>query len=947
MPGKLYDLLWVHPLRRNRLARIAVALNSPELGARHNAIGRVRASIPRAILYPALLTPCVCVDAERLEVVLLTQARLNNLNDLREHINWQLALRPWQGPEKSTSSRPLFADANISELIQIHSQTDISTSMIEVRTGTEGRFSGTLDPRIVERYKKKGFTCVNCISIDASAFACSDALKHRFEYTTTKNQRVVLPECRQKETEPNHFMFENGDMLEPELDGNGRYGFPVEATDAKIGLADGDQLVQLYHPVIHRTQLGYAGIAHMGDIHLTARQQALAHSQARVIEHADFAGKHVGSFVNVCSQRVKELFDKFRGDPDVDTVIIGGDFVDFIQSWYMKDFQQKKATLTVKQIWDSCQITGGAVRSTLSFSGVSGEAPQYHNFVDFLTIHSFIIDFYTRSAQDAKPIFAVSGNHDCYEKPFGVSPRIIKDADGSKKGNEGIPADHNMTMYECILAAGPTYGAVMKGNNFTAERLIWFYSVFTPWANFSVSLPHQQVVGLAWGETENMIGATRPGGESQPVGHLPWADKAISDEQLAFLRHAVRRSKQGQPKKVILTTHFTFASYKEKWSELLARLPGWGSKNEQGDLYYTGAWYSTKDVSSSDMGTFIKNRQGVYKELVMDERIATGNSPIQIILTGHSHRRALYTFRRVDTWGNASIKTDYSDFPSNFVDCPRLMTAEGKQREEPWVVLSDSGGPIPRRNELGEFDGWGSDGPSGTKIAFHQNTGRVRAIERVPAGLKPRFIVALDYYDIMVVNSGTFSDSVLQDIESEPFVTNPNAPGDVQFTLRFHSEFARRTNVSAARMILPPGADADPSNMPVYDVNVTELTLYWVQDSRNCQRFALVGPPQPMDARSGWKLDASQLQSFRSRMPSNSARECFLAIKFAPGPRCPFRDIYDFSDPWTIEVDVTEKTLKSDLASRRILNPRHYFVVSRSTREVPDFAGRLRKFAYS
>ena len=73
------------------------------------------------------------------------------------------------------------------------------------------------------------------------------------------------------------------------------------------------------------------------------------------------------------------------------------------------------------------------------------------------------------------PAFLVSGNHDCYWYPYGMSPRVAAKTPGDgvfeagdkwyrtsgsglKRANEGIPADHNLTFYEAILTFGTTFG---------------------------------------------------------------------------------------------------------------------------------------------------------------------------------------------------------------------------------------------------------------------------------------------------------------------------------------------------------------------------------------------------------------------------------------------------------------------------------------------------------
>ncbi len=58
---------------------------------------------------------------------------------------------------------------------------------------------------------------------------------------------------------------------------------------------------------------------------------------------------------------------------------------------------------------------------------------EYPCGIDGLTVYSLVIDFYSRHQ---KPLFITSGNHEAYEYPYGISPRIIWPIG---KVNEGIP----------------------------------------------------------------------------------------------------------------------------------------------------------------------------------------------------------------------------------------------------------------------------------------------------------------------------------------------------------------------------------------------------------------------------------------------------------------------------------------------------------------------------
>ncbi|MNR11996.1 hypothetical protein D3C85_1283220 [compost metagenome] len=80
----------------------------------------------------------------------------------------------------------------------------------------------------------------------------------------------------------------------------------------------------------------------------------------------------------------------------------------------------------------------------------------------------------------------------------------------NNKANEGISADHNMSIYETTLAYGPTYAQALTGNNYRTENYDWFYALFTPLEDVLIALgvepdrpgPATQVIAaLGWGRT--------------------------------------------------------------------------------------------------------------------------------------------------------------------------------------------------------------------------------------------------------------------------------------------------------------------------------------------------------------------------------------------------------------------------------------------------------------
>jgi hypothetical protein len=950
----LYQLHWVYPIVFPK-TRVLVVAQTRKTGKHINIIDRVRQGVPGAIMYPALLTPEVVVKGQSIEFLMLTKERFADKAKLVEYINWQLKIIEGMDPLREYNSDPLFEKGKLTDLIKVHADWNIGPDLVKTGAGGKGRFWGRLDTRAVETYEKNGFKYLYSVEVDAKAIEASKPRESPVaDLRRWPNGRGIgLFKSKQNSDQQDWVLWKT--IENKQLMGIGRYNFVLKDDDARVGPVNFKNPILAFHPLIVREELEYANLAHMGDIHVTSRQQFLAASEAKVI-HAP-GQPTVGSLVNSCSARVKTLFDKFSGDSEVDAIIVGGDFGDYLRTMYTADLHDDGGTrrpMSVQTIWDLTAIEKGNI-------------PNYTDFPDFITVYSFIVDAYRKAG---KPVFAITGNHDAYSFPFGVSPRPIRDGEASKKGNEGIPADHNMTIYECILSQGPTYGTVVTDPAISdplncmllPRRFLWFYSAFTPWADYVVHLPKQIIVAMAWGDGESMISLAN---WEQGLGHLPRSVKGMSDDQLAMLKEVIKENTPSAPggqKNVILTTHFTFASFAEKFPENDARAAEWGEESDGHIFYKVGKTPGKRDVYSEyDMGTFELNREEMYKKVIMDGR-ASGRSPIQIILTGHSHRRALYTFREAftPTFGSDSVLADFTDFPKNFDSDPRLLDAKGNPRREPWVILSDSGGPVPRMNKLGEFRGWGSDEPAGTKIVF-SGTGDPHKVEAVKTGLKPRFAVSMDYFDIIVLRTGGNSftdwkdDVVIKSWESDYAALDANGglAGELTFTLKFHDEFAKTVTKHADDEWGLAG-----KNVLVYDgLFVESISLFMtpgggapdhgtLEAAAQEVRLEKVGGAPLTSLSSKWKVrDPAALRLLARHFEGVTKRVLFASIKFGARSGTWWEKTYDFSTAWNFEIEVAADFKKNFPLLGKKTGKK--YEITRHHVEIPSFDDRLTMFKYA
>ncbi|MDH4275609.1 MAG: metallophosphoesterase, partial [Gammaproteobacteria bacterium] len=512
--------------------------------------------------------------------------------------------------------------------------------------------------------------------------------------------------------------------------------------------------LQAHHPAYYFKTARYLNPFHITDLHVSMRQQLLSRSKARVIDYSQMVGgdkiekdldvsPYLGDKIVVTGKHIADLLTAAGTDPAVDLVCFTGDLIDYIRNVYLPPEMASKE-LSPKEIWDHVALTD-------DFES------RYEKFIDFIAFYELVTNF---CAQYGKPIVVVSGNHDCYREPYGLSPRVTAAGVEVTMANEGVPADHNLTLYEAMLIFGPTYHEIKKASatsNFDKEQFRWLYNVMTPFASFGYSLAKQNIVGLGWGNDEDLLGDSPF--SAHGFGHLPRSPESISDAQLELIKRLFLKN----DRKNILLTHFTFASYKDG----LPLIPSDGkSTYTEGviDTSYSGS--ASVHTSDFDLGTFHKNRKAVYNDFIVGTGEGAARQQIHLVLSGHSHRRGLYTVVQHDkNWVRSNkIHTRFLDFH----DYP---TIKGTDEARCLMIVSDSAGPLPRYNHYGEFDGWGSDRASGTKVTFDQASGQIDKLEAIKVGPKPRLVVALDYLDLIPKDSKVFRRKVISEIVSEPITS--------------------------------------------------------------------------------------------------------------------------------------------------------------------------------
>ena len=811
------------------------------------------------ILYPALATPEILVgDGDDLELLLLTQTAYSE-DELRMRIRNQLKISPGLDPGKRCTDRALFVDHKGAEIGRSEDRI-IAIKKIpfvtdqRVHTSSE-HFSGYIDKRLHKIYTDAGYTTLYQVSmsskvLEAAMGDCSLSACGEPQDQIIKRVLNLRSPWARWPNDGKYYCFGNG--------GND--------LDCRFDLSNP---IQSYHPVFRygKDDLQYANFGHLSDVHMASRQQVLAKSKARVIDYADKGSEaalesspFIGNVINVCSRDMINILHKIGGSA-ADILLIGGDLVDFLRMCYLSpEIARDAGQGTPSRIW-------AAVALDDNYTDRYKDGPDMIGFLSLLLNHCRTYSM---------PAYAITGNHDCYFRPYGLSPRIdakVKE----KRANEGIPSDHNLTFYEAILAFGETYRELKSGlhSPFEADMFDWFYTVFTPFIDYAVELPKQHLVAIGWGDHEDLLDMPLTG---HGFGHLPRSVDTISDTQVAMLNRAIQKKK-----KVTLLTHFTFVSYDYP-------VPVIRGDQDLGDVYIS----NVKEYDEYNFGAFEQNRE------VLFVNHCTRNRDIQVILTGHSHRRALYLVDRFDTSFRNSVKTRHFDFYSfHFAKkmYPDII--------EPAIVVSDSGGTIPRSNFSGEFNGRGSDPPSGTLLAFDQGSGALTDVCAVPSDVcRPRIAVAIDYLDIQD------EDDVIVKFESDSFLIEDEqsrALNSLTFQLELSSHLKKRSLFVESVVLFSKWSPNDPWDRIV-------LT----NDGQ--QRFTISG--------------MGDVSIFCHYFARNRSRSNFLSMKFF-NPHTPETQNYDFSSPWCWEFQVDFE------APGWIPKEKKYKIVRNKARaEIPDFDWR-------
>ncbi|MDR2387784.1 MAG: hypothetical protein LBE80_09415, partial [Deltaproteobacteria bacterium] len=378
-------------------------------------------------------------------------------------------------------------------------------------------------------------------------------------------------------------------------------------------------------------------------------------------------------------------------------------------------FRETKAADSTETSQREIKLSTAELWEHLDFEKYKNQGQNYPFYIDALMFMGIILDHYSSKR---KPVFYLTGNHEGYEVPYGISPRIVNNKNYVFRANPGIPSDQNLTFYEAALLFGKKYSYLGRVENFKKENLDWAYRWITPWKDCLVNIgKNQNLLLLGWGDDESYLWSATSGG-----GSLPRAGLAFTDHQLSLLKRMTKQSDKFN----VMASHFTYANFDLEISLRQQNQKSSGS----------GAF----SLEKTDTGSFEQNRQAVYSELK--------GGQVKLTLSGHSHRAGAYTLLNDDQIGGLNQKGPDGRQGLKFTEGARgLKSIEPQSQFNSKVacLVAGSGGLYSYQN-LNNSKLSDMDKPQGLLIKFDQ-IGQLEKVQyyRDETSGKPRLAVRCDY----------------------------------------------------------------------------------------------------------------------------------------------------------------------------------------------------------
>ncbi|MDR0476751.1 MAG: metallophosphoesterase [Desulfobulbaceae bacterium] len=606
------------------------------------------------------------------------------------------------------------------------------------------------------------------------------------------------------------------------------------------------------------------------------QSQIVSDGKAKIVAPEASDSPLIGLMAHENLQTARELFEKIGAASDV--IVFAGDIYDHIRNLNPKAYKNPEGKTSV--LWNSLRYR----------KNYENDRQTYPRFIDAMMALELIYQTYA----GGKAVIYLAGNHEGYERPYGISPRVPSATVDMVKANEGIPLDHNLTFYEAVLLYGDAYGDYYMGN-YAKENYDWLHTTLSPWKDIFISYGEKQnIVCLDWGRDEKYVDNFVSGGDT-----LPRASQAIDDKQLKLLQRAP--AKGGQNGVVnILCSHFTFAAYtpgKSLFNDAFA-----SNEPVQAKTTTTSA---TKEGYSVDVGTFGERKSEVWS--IACEKFT-------YIISGHTHRAGIY---ELSAEKSEAYTPDYGTGQTIQSNKITPMSAMKDLRDaifigggkETLALVSGSCGTYNKRNMFGEFAGHGFDVPQGMVLEPRGKWVKI-VLSKAP---KPRLAVVMDYLWF----DGKELFEPVQGIWAEltaSYQFNPNQT--LRNLFRYQAADGRFAPSIPVDYMKLHAVTNDGTHRGCLLMKVEDATAKTVQ-------LEVTG------------ADVAKFVQFaESKVPDKNSLYYFLSIHFG-GKSCSAKhiaDYYDLASPWCMPVTL------------RKLNPRWgNYAIHRGggfgniTGELPDF----------
>lgn len=435
----------------------------------------------------------------------------------------------------------------------------------------------------------------------------------------------------------------------------------------------------------------------------------------------------IGPMCHENLQSTRELMSRLGKQSDIITFI--GDMYDHIRNcdtkWYITGSSGSGKTTKLWKFMDFYEEY----------------QDNFFNYPRFLDA-SMGLNLIYQSYAEGKPVCFVTGNHEAYEKAYGISPRIkIGNLWTLMKTNDGIPLDHNLTFYEAILLYGPGYPDMQKGRVswdakdlwpidiglFEQENFLWTRLFLSPWKDINLTYGNEQdILMLDWREGEQYV-------RNALQDTLPIAKEAISADQLTLFEYFA--SKNGsETVSTQLITHFTHVGYthslpllRDKFAKPQSRGDDITQYKRDGEYWVPLLLPVRMSESMCNTGRFLQRTDEVWKKFAA--------LPNAFTISGHTHRAGLY-----EEYGSGLETVGTLNAPG----IEKMESIPLAGRKSPPILVSGSCGTYNKHNMMGEFAGRGMDKPQGMVLCLDKGSEKVDII-RSNVSLKPRLAVVLDY----------------------------------------------------------------------------------------------------------------------------------------------------------------------------------------------------------